>query len=146
MLKAKDELRDQTFFLSQVDSKLFGHILFPVGGMFKSQVKQIAKELGLDKIYNRKSTRGICMIGKREFSEFIDQYLPERAGQIYDFERDAPIGEHTGVHHFTIGQKISCIDPKLNSHKKPFYVAKKDALTNRIYAVSLYQFPQGSGT
>lgn len=102
--------------------------------MYKKQVRKIANELGLDKIYKKKSSVGICFIGKRKFSNFIDEYLPKQKGEIINLENGNILGEHEGIHHFTIGQRI-VINEKFNFNKKPFFVAKKDLKLNKIFAV-----------
>ena len=136
MLKAKDELKDQSFFLSQINSNLLDRILFPVGALYKNEVRKIAAELGFDKINAKKSSKGICMIGKRNFQDFIDQYLPKKPGLILDLESNKCFGQHEGIHHFTIGQRIK-IEGKHNHNlrKTPFFVARKDFESNSIFVV-----------
>ena len=130
-MKSVDQLKDQTFFLSQLDSNMLKHVLFPVGHLNKKQVRLIAKEIGLERVSQKRSSTGICFIGKRNFSEFIDQYLVEKNGNIIDIETNSTVGEHKGIHHYTIGQKIT-ID-KL-THRQ-YYVAKKDVTTQNLYVV-----------
>jgi tRNA U34 2-thiouridine synthase MnmA/TrmU len=134
MLKARDELKDQTYFLSQIDKKLLSRVLFPVGGLLKAEVRKIAAELGLDRINKKKSSKGICMIGKRNFGEFIDKYLPVNKGSIVDLEKGTVIGEHYGIHHCTVGQRI-VVDDKCYSDKRPFFVAKKHFDSNSVFVV-----------
>lgn len=131
-----DELKDQSFFLAQLDPALFEHILFPVGDLHKSQVRKIAHEAGLDRVFNKKSSTGICFIGRRKFADFIDEYLPPRKGHIVDLEDGQTLGEHTGLHHFTIGQRIASIDQRLNVKKIAYYVTKKDHEKNIMYVVA----------
>ena len=83
---------------------------------------------------NKKSSVGICFIGKRKFSSFIDQYLPKKRGFIVDLDRNVKLGEHDGIHHFTVGQRIA-VDSKIDKIKKPFFVAKKVLGTNEIFVV-----------
>ncbi len=134
LFKANDDLKDQTYFLSQIDKKLLQRILFPVGELQKSEVKKIALELGLDRINKKKSSKGICMIGKRDFGDFIDKYLPVNKGSIVDLDKGQVIGEHNGVHSCTIGQRV-VVDDKYNTSKQPFFVAKKDFKSNSVYVV-----------
>ncbi len=91
-------------------------------------------ELGLERIVKKHSSVGICFIGKRNFSSFIDEYLPKQSGSIIDLETDEFLGHHDGVHHFTIGQRIAP-DDKLNKNKNAYFVAKKDISAKVIYAV-----------
>lgn len=109
--------------------------MFPIGDMLKSEVRKIASEIGLDKIHQKKSSVGICFIGKRNFSHFIDEYIVQEPGVIVNLETDETIGEHNGIHHYTIGQKIA-IDEKKNAKKQAFYVAKKDLDNKIVYVVA----------
>lgn len=95
---------------------------------------QIAQQIGLNRITKKKSSRGICFIGKRKFSNFIEAYLPSNPGQILDLETGASLGEHDGLHLYTVGQKI-VIKDKFNVNKKRYFTAKKDLTSNIIYAV-----------
>ena len=80
---------------------------------------------------------GLCFIGKRKFSKFISQYLPDQVGLIKSIETGEIIGEHLGMHYHTLGQRIVPINQRLKrSSPKPWYIAKKDQLQNIIYAVS----------
>ncbi|XP_043218232.1 mitochondrial tRNA-specific 2-thiouridylase 1-like isoform X3 [Amphibalanus amphitrite] len=85
LLKAVDRLKDQTFFLSQVPQKALRRTIFPLGEFTKGVVKKIASSAGLERIAARKESMGICFIGKRNFSEFIAQYVDPRPGNFEDF-------------------------------------------------------------
>jgi tRNA U34 2-thiouridine synthase MnmA/TrmU len=131
-------LKDQSFFLSQISSELLGRVIFPVGHMHKSEVRKLAKNIGLQKISKKSSSVGICFIGKRKFADFIGSYLPERHGLIMDIESKTILGDHSGIYKFTLGQRIP-IGDKVNTLKQPYFVAKKDLTTNVIYVVSIYK-------
>ena len=117
--------------MSQIEPNVLKNTLFPIGHLQKSQVREIAATIGLRKISKKKSSVGICFIGKRSFTDFIDQYLPKKSGIIIDIETDQPIGEHDGIHHYTIGQKIKTE----KNNGCVYFVAKKDISTQKIYAV-----------
>jgi tRNA U34 2-thiouridine synthase MnmA/TrmU len=133
-LKSNDQLKDQTFFLSQISSDILSKTLFPIGAFQKNQVRQIARENGFDRVCEKKGSVGICFIGKRNFSKFIDQYLPKTTGPVVDIDSNEPIGAHTGVHHYTIGQRVQ--EKISKAHAKPLYVVEKDAKTQTLYVVS----------
>lgn len=105
-----------------------------MGHIHKREVRALAKNIGLDKISTKSSSVGICFIGKRKFSDFIGGYLPERPGQIVDTESNAVLGEHAGIYMFTLGQRVPISD-KVNRHKEPYFVAKKDLTTNTMFVV-----------
>src|SRR5690606_21000749 len=110
-------------------------ILFPVGGLLKCQVRQIAKErLNLHRINAKKSSRGICMIGKRKFADFIDSYLDKNRGKLIDIDSGECVGEHDGLHRYTVGQRVAVSD-ECNPRKKRFFVAEKNTQTNEIFVV-----------
>ena len=78
---------------------------------------------------------GLCFIGKRKFSRFISQYIPDNVGLIKSIETDEIIGEHRGLHLYTLGQRISPLNSPTRSSSEPFYIAKKDQIENIIYVV-----------
>lgn len=71
LLNAKDTFKDQTFFLSQIPQSALRRTMFPLGELLKEEVKQIAREAGMDRISRKKESTGICFVGKRNFNEFI---------------------------------------------------------------------------
>ncbi|CAH8585041.1 unnamed protein product [Schistosoma margrebowiei] len=130
LLRSVDRVKDQTFWLSTISHKELPYCMFPVGDLLKTQVKQIAQDIGLSRIYSRRESMGMCFIGKRRFSEFIDNYLEPKPGVYKDLETDQVLEEHTGVHHFTLGQRIPI--KRLNG---PYYVSKMDCHNQIIYVV-----------
>jgi tRNA U34 2-thiouridine synthase MnmA/TrmU len=135
LLKSADHLKDQSFFLSQINPNLLRHVLFPIGGLHKKDVKKIALNIGLDKICKKPSSKGICFVGKRKFPIFINNYLSSQKGPILDLENNHVLGEHDGIFLYTIGQRIP-VQQNLNKIKEAYYVAKKIHSENIIYAVN----------
>jgi tRNA-5-taurinomethyluridine 2-sulfurtransferase len=76
LLMPKDLVKDQTFHLSQVAAEALNRAMFPLAHLLKSEVKQVAVEAGLSRIATKNESMGICFIGSRNFSNFIDQVLP----------------------------------------------------------------------
>ena len=81
LLKAKDQSKDQTYFLNQLSQSQLDKVLFPLGKLDKSQVREYATKHGLATAEKKEST-GICFIGERNFRKFLKQYLPAKAGNI----------------------------------------------------------------
>lgn len=133
-MKSNDELKDQSFFLAQINPVLLNRILFPVGHLRKNEVREIAQHVGFEKVFKKSSSVGICFIGKRKFSDFINNYLDKKIGLITDLETQETLGSHDGIYHYTIGQRIPIKD-KLNAKKKKYYVAGKSFKDNTIYVV-----------
>lgn len=77
---------------------------------------------------------GLCFIGKRKFSRFISQYIPNNMGLVKSIETDEILGQHYGLHRYTIGQRIAPVNERYKS-SKPLFIAKKDLIENIIYAV-----------
>ncbi len=102
--KAKDENKDQTYFLSQLSKEQLKNILFPLGDLEKSEVRKIALEHELVTAKKKDST-GICFIGERHFKEFLENYLPNQNGDVIDIDQDKVIGRHHGLMYYTIGQR-----------------------------------------
>lgn len=73
LLRGVDEVKDQTFFLCQVEQNALRKTIFPLGNFHKQEVKFIARLNGLDKIANKKESMGICFIGSRNFQDFISE-------------------------------------------------------------------------
>ena len=128
-------LKDQTFFLSQIESSLFNSILFPVGTLKKSKVKKIAESIGLQRITQKPSSAGICFVGKRKFSKFINNYVAPNKGLIIDLETNEILDEHNGIFQFTIGQRIPVVQKLMKSTQR-YFVAHKDLSKNSIFVVT----------
>jgi len=123
LLKAKDREKDQTYFLWQLDQKKLKHILFPIGGYTKKQVKDLAKEFKLP-MSGVQESQEICFI-KNTCNDFLLKHLKKNPGNIVD-AKGKVIGEHKGLWFYTIGQRKG-----INvSGKKPLYVLKKDIRKN----------------
>ena len=108
-LRAVDDNKDQSYFLSQVSKKQLKNVLFPVGDLIKSEVRKIALEYGLVTAHKKDST-GICFIGKRNLTNFLKNYLPNIPGDIVNIDTNEVIGKHIWLMYYTIGQKIKCFE------------------------------------
>lgn len=131
LLKAMDQVKDQTFFLSQIPQNALRNTMFPIGSLTKEVVKKIAKSTkGLEKFAQKKESMGICFVGKRKsgFQEFLKEYTETKSGLIVDIEDYKTIGGHQGVHFWTIGQGA-----KVGGNKDRNYVCDKDKATNTLY-------------
>ncbi|XP_035825414.1 mitochondrial tRNA-specific 2-thiouridylase 1 isoform X2 [Aplysia californica] len=105
LLCAKDEEKDQTFFLSQIPQWALQKSIFPLGDLLKHQVKEIATEAGMERIARKKESMGICFIGSRNFHSFIEEYIEPKEGNFLDVETGAVVGTHKGSHYWTLGQR-----------------------------------------
>lgn len=131
LLKAKDEFKDQTFFLNQVSQDSLQNVMFPLGPLLKSQVKQIASENNLNHVLGKKESTGICFIGRRNFADFISDYVPDKPGVFIDIDTGKIIGPHRGIHHYTIGQRC-----RLSGSITRMYIVKKYPESQEIFVAS----------
>ncbi|MGL5440229.1 MAG: tRNA 2-thiouridine(34) synthase MnmA [Filifactoraceae bacterium] len=132
LMKGFDANKDQTYFLSRIDQKALSKTLFPIGNIPKSRVREIAESYNLATAKKKDST-GICFIGERDFDKFLDNYLIPKSGDILDLEGNK-VGKHTGLTHYTIGQRKGLGIGGVGNGE-PWFVAGKDLKENILYAV-----------
>ncbi|XP_023308115.2 mitochondrial tRNA-specific 2-thiouridylase 1 isoform X1 [Lucilia cuprina] len=136
LLIPRDKFKDQTFFLSGIERNTLKKTMFPLSDLLKSEVKQIAKDIGLERLTKKKESTGICFVGNRDFKEFIKEYITSKPGHFVDIDTNQVVGQHEGIHQWTVGQRC-----RLASYLKPYFVAQKDVATNTIYVASGHDHP-----
>ena len=129
LMRAKDTNKDQTYFLSQVSKEQLSNVLFPLGDIDKPDVRKIAAEYGLVTAEKKDST-GICFIGERNFTKFLENYLPNIPGEVIDIETKEVIGKHIGLMYYTIGQRRGL---NIGGSKERMFVVGKDLDKNILY-------------
>lgn len=132
---AVDENKDQSYFLSTVRSQHFENVLFPLSEHTKTQVRDIAMEAKIPTA-TKKDSMGICFIGKRNFRNFIHEYLPNVQGRFICLETGENIGAHGGYASYTNGQNA-----KLAGKSEKWFIAKKDDTTSNIFVVKGTRHP-----
>ncbi len=134
LFKAFDKNKDQSYFLSQINESQISSCLFPLGEITKPQVRDIAHELGLSSVMDKKDSTGVCFIGERNFRQFLSNYLPAQKGNIVEGKTGKVVGTHNGVLYYTIGQhKGLGIGGVKGEEEGAFFVYKKDAKNNILY-------------
>jgi tRNA-specific 2-thiouridylase len=124
LLKGIDGEKDQTYFLQAVPIDDLGGCLFPLGGMEKSAVRELAAGAGFLN-HRKKDSTGICFIGERRFADFLARYLPTQPGPIVDPE-GFTLGSHEGLAHYTVGQRQGLgIGGRSGRREAPWYVLEK---------------------
>ncbi len=131
LMKAKDENKDQTYFLCNLNQEQLKWALFPIGHLTKSEVREIAKKNNLP-VWDKKDSTGICFIGKRNFTNFLSNYIQKQKGPIIDIVTQQQVGIHEGMSFYTIGQNNNL---GLGGMKSKYFVCQKDAQNNTIYVV-----------
>ncbi len=127
-----DPVKDQTDFLAQISYDQLSHIMFPIGDLPKSRVREIAMQAHMPNAM-RKDSQGICFLGKINYNDFIRRHLGEKTGPIVEIETGRKIGEHKGYWFHTIGQRKG-----LGLSGGPWYVVKKNVHDNVIYVSNGY--------
>lgn len=154
LIAGKDKSKDQSYFLCQLNQKQLEKIIFPIGDLLKSEVREIAK---INKLAtaDRKDSQGLCFVGKIKIPEFLSKKLKTKKGRVIEIEPDnlkykiskktieekskaieysdsdgKIIGHHNGAHFFTIGQRKGL---NIGGKKEPLFVIKTDTINNIIY-------------
>lgn len=139
LLRAPDPIKDQSYFLCALNQEQLSKVLFPIGHMAKSRVRELAEEFQLPNRH-RPDSQGLCFLGKVKFDDFLAAYLGERPGDIVDAATGEVIGRHKGVWYHTVGQRKGIgkvLDP-LATSRGPWYVVAKDPLRDVIYCSNAY--------
>lgn len=103
LLAGIDENKDQSYFLCQLNQDQLKKVLFPIGELKKSEVRNIAQANELH-VFDKKDSQGICFVGKVNMMDFLKERIPEHAGKIVTTNGEV-IGEHKGYAYYTIGQR-----------------------------------------
>ncbi|MGI6315213.1 MAG: tRNA 2-thiouridine(34) synthase MnmA [Christensenellales bacterium] len=132
LLKGADTGKDQSYFLHGLRQSQLSRVLFPLGGMKKSRVREIAREMALPNA-ERKDSTGICFIGERNFREFLRGYLPAQPGDIVEAETGRVIGRHAGLMYYTLGQRKG-LGIGGGGSGEPWFVVGKELESRRLLA------------
>jgi len=139
--RSKDPIKDQTYFLSSIDSKIIPHLLFPLGGLTKKEVREIAKKAKIS-VYNKKDSQGICFIPDGDMDMFLKHFSSplQRRGNIVD-KKGNILGRHQGLLGYTIGQREGINSEIANKYFKfkilnlKFKIKGKDI--PRLYVIAI---------
>lgn len=137
--RARDESKDQSYFLWQIPRDHLSHILFPIGAMLKSEVRAKAKQLGLHTA-SKPDSMGICFIGEVDVNELLKKRLGENPGNVVIRAshvsplQDVVIGRHRGLWFYTIGSRGGfTMNAKMQkADMEPLYVIGKDKEKNQL--------------
>ena len=124
---AVDPVKDQTDFLAQITYLQVKKLMFPIGNLMKSQVREIAARAGLPSA-KRKDSQGICFLNNINYNDFVRRFLGEQEGDIIELETGKKIGRHKGFWFHTIGQRKG-----LGMSGGPWFVIQKDVEQNIVY-------------
>ena len=139
LYRAPDPVKDQSYFLCALSQAQLQTLLFPIGHLEKSEVRQLADQFQLPNRH-RPDSQGLCFLGKLKFSDFLHANLGEKPGEIIDAVSGLAIGQHKGVWYHTVGQRkgIGKSLFPLATSQGPWYVVAKDPSQNIVYASNQY--------
>jgi tRNA-specific 2-thiouridylase len=160
LLAGKDKNKDQSYFLCQISQDQLAKALFPIGSLEKSEVRSIAKEIGLVTA-DKKDSQGLCFVGKISLPTFLQQQLKPQKGAVIEIPNDLEqfekydriepsieniellsnpfvyhpkdglqVTEHQGAHYYTIGQRKGL---HIGGRPEPSFVIGIDTNSNVVY-------------
>jgi len=127
LLRGKDPIKDQTYFVYPITQEQLSKSLFPIGNYQKSDIRKIAKEINLPTATKRDS-QGICFIGRIDAKDFLKTRLEQKTGDIIN-KTGQKLGKHEGAWFYTIGQRRI---EGLSGTVKPLYVIATDIKKNLV--------------
>jgi tRNA-specific 2-thiouridylase len=161
LLTGLDPGKDQSYFLCQLTQDQLTKALFPVGELQKSEVREIAREMGLHTA-DKKDSQGLCFVGKISLPQFLQQQLAAKKGDVieipqnlpdfdtysdipvdtghvkelaepfvYEKEQGIPVAEHQGAHFYTIGQRKGL---NIGGRPQPSFVIGLDVEKNLVFS------------
>ncbi|MCB0481978.1 MAG: tRNA 2-thiouridine(34) synthase MnmA [Flavobacteriales bacterium] len=170
LLAGKDPNKDQSYFLCQLSQAQLAKALFPIGGLLKPEVREIATHAGFVTA-DKKDSQGLCFIGKVRLPDFLAQQLKPKSGPVievprsmeqfqrvfenktsyskdeliemskpyyYKIEDGQKMGEHTGAHYFTVGQRKGL---GIGGTAEGLFVLHTDTTKNVVYTGQGSEFP-----
>ena len=138
--KARDDSKDQSYFLHAVERSQLARSLMPLGEMEKAAVRDRARRAGLP-VFDKPDSTGICFIGERPFREFLARFLPDTTGAIETPDR-VVLGTHCGLAFYTLGQREGLsIGGRRGYTQAPWFVAAKDTARNVLVVVQGHDSP-----
>jgi len=126
LYRARDQAKDQTYFLHSVPGKMLAHIEFPLGDMSKEEVRDRAASFGLS-VAGKPDSQEVCFIPEGDTAAFLAGRIPDRPGNLLSVDGSV-LGTHRGLHFYTVGQRRGL---GLESNE-PLYVVSLDPGRNEV--------------
>jgi len=124
LLEGADKNKDQSYFLALLNQEQLAFARFPIGDLPKPELRALAARAGLPTA-TKKDSQGICFIGEVKMADFLRAYVPEQPGPIVRATDGRVLGEHRGLHYFTIGQRKGIGIPSNTDHQAYVVVGKR---------------------
>lgn len=132
LFKAKDEAKDQSYFIYNLTKAQLDKVLFPLANYTKDEVRKLALEFGLS-VASKKESTDVCFIGQGGFKGYIKENLNMKSGDIVDIVSGKVLGKHEGLAHYTIGQRRGL---NIGGTDSRMFVCKKDIDNNILYVAT----------
>ena len=133
LIEGADPNKDQTYFLALLSQSQLAAARFPIGHLLKPDLRRLAAEAGLPNAA-KKDSQGICFIGQIKMADFLREYVPDAPGPIIRATDESVLGEHRGLHFYTLGQRKGIGIPS-NTDGKAYVVVGKRS-TDRALLVA----------
>lgn len=133
LLKGVDNSKDQTYFLFTLKQRELAGLMFPLGGVTKSEVRETARKFGI-KVAEKPESMGVCFLAGGDYRNFLSDRVKKtggRGGEIVDTS-GRTVGRHGGIHSYTVGQRKGLGIKTESPESEPMYVVGIDAGNNRI--------------
>lgn len=130
LIVSNDKNKDQTYFLWTLTKELLPSILFPIGGMEKSEVRALAEKYHLP-VATKKDSQGLCFIGTIDMKTLLKKYIDEKKGGVVN-EKGEVIGTHEGIMFYTMGQRHGFVITKKTTLDSSYFVVAKDFVKNTL--------------
>ena len=125
--RSKDQTKDQSYMLWGLNQEQLKSTVFPLANFEKAEIRELANEFGLEN-WNKEDSQDICFVPNKT-KDFLQKNIGERIGEIKHIKTNENLGQHSGTHFFTIGQRKGIG----LSNQEPLYTIKIDALNNIVY-------------
>jgi tRNA-specific 2-thiouridylase len=119
-----DKNKDQSYFLALLSQEQLRDARFPIGHLPKPELRRIARDAGLATA-EKKDSQGICFIGEVKMHDFLRVYVPDAPGPIVRASDGKELGQHRGLHFYTLGQRKGIGVPSNTDHEAYVVVGKR---------------------
>lgn len=130
LVKSEDENKDQTYFLWTLTTEQLQNVIFPIGHLKKSEVRELARKFALP-VSEKKDSQGLCFVGTIDIKTLLKNYIDEKPGNVLN-EAGEIIGTHEGVMFYTIGERHGFVITKKTTEDAPYFVVAKDFGNNML--------------
>ncbi|MFA6286328.1 MAG: tRNA 2-thiouridine(34) synthase MnmA [Opitutaceae bacterium] len=140
LIEGADKNKDQSYFLALLSHEQLADARFPIGHLPKPELRRLAAEAGLPTA-QKKDSQGICFIGEVKMQDFLRQYVPDQPGPVVRATDGKHLGEHRGLHYFTLGQRKGIGVPSNTDNRAYVVVGKRSADNALLVAFDLPDAP-----